>query len=152
MCWKKTQSKIIILMFWETRSKIEGLRNNGLFYSATFRPSSHCVWQFSWMSSILFFEASRKRKIQTVFGSCLLRRLKDGRPPRRRRLRFFDARGLNFISVDGGNIGSLLENVLESWRIFWTCFHFVLISFRMPVSYWVMKTKTNRITRSSLSQ
>ena len=68
------------------------------------------------LNSILWGTKSRKRKIfQTDFGSCLLRRFKDGRPPLRRRLGFFDARGFSFISVDEKNIESLLEIVLEAF-------------------------------------
>ena len=67
------------------------------------------------LNSILWGTKSRKRKIfQTDFGSCLLWRFKNGRPPRRR-LGFFDARGFSFISVDEKNIESLLEIVLEAF-------------------------------------
>ena len=67
------------------------------------------------LNSILWGTKSRKRKIfQTDFGSCLLWRFKNGRPPRRR-LGFFDARGFSFISVDDENIESLLEIVLEAF-------------------------------------
>ena len=68
------------------------------------------------LNSILWGTKSRKRKIfQTDFGSCLLWRFKDGRPPLRRRLGFFDAHGFSFISVDDENIESLLEIVLEAF-------------------------------------